>query len=427
MSFGRYGKASCLRCKQQVWTAGEVSAEGKCAHLCRRCELGLEDGGDPCPICLDPTTDRLKYTNTSNESWQNEGRCAHAFCRGCLGQYVIGKVKDYNIWNLGCPVPGCSYLLVDADVRKALQNFPREEREAVVGMRAKLRCETYGNRLLEILKEAGDAPPSEEQKAGKEAGHHGKNSTWALQHCQACPGCEVVIRKEVGCSSVICRCGQSFCFGCGGCSEGHGRRGGATADDREAATSYDSLPSCICNTPILRARSPKGGPHFGAWLRQVGRLPAEGAARPTMTPATTTTEETANSAPITQASATQARPESETAQRAAVTVEHDLTPQVSPQAAGAGAEAEEDAQEESATLPAPPVQLRRRPSRTLVVGDVGGISQEEEEEEDLPEGVVSSNFDKSPCEGDFGPSPPEAGRWTAWAGAWAPLVRTHSI
>jgi hypothetical protein len=39
--------------------------------------------------------------------------------------------------------------------------------------------------------------------------------SWALAACQACPRCMVIIRKEVGCDHIYCRCGADFCFSCG--------------------------------------------------------------------------------------------------------------------------------------------------------------------------------------------------------------------
>jgi hypothetical protein len=40
--------------------------------------------------------------------------------------------------------------------------------------------------------------------------------------CQACPRCFVIIRKETGCNHVQCRCGASFCYGCGAPCDSHG-------------------------------------------------------------------------------------------------------------------------------------------------------------------------------------------------------------
>jgi len=36
-----------------------------------------------------------------------------------------------------------------------------------------------------------------------------------LAECQVCPECSVLVRREGGCTHIVCRCGQDFCFGCG--------------------------------------------------------------------------------------------------------------------------------------------------------------------------------------------------------------------
>merc|ERR1712205_124346 len=33
--------------------------------------------------------------------------------------------------------------------------------------------------------------------------------------CQICPTCSALVRREGGCTHIVCRCSQDFCFGCG--------------------------------------------------------------------------------------------------------------------------------------------------------------------------------------------------------------------
>ena len=72
--------------------------------------------------------------------------------------------------------------------------------------------------------------------------------TWALDSCQACPRCLVIIRKESGCNNIECRCGASFCYGCGVCNSGSDQR------------------ACLCSS--------KGSslPKLAHWLQVSGTL-----------------------------------------------------------------------------------------------------------------------------------------------------------
>merc|ERR1712110_627199 len=52
--------------------------------------------------------------------------------------------------------------------------------------------------------------------------------TWALDSCQACPRCRVIVRKETGCDTIQCRCGTTFRYCCGAMDQGcvcHTRKG----------------------------------------------------------------------------------------------------------------------------------------------------------------------------------------------------------
>lgn len=73
---------------------------------------------------------------------------------------------------------------------------------------------------------------------------------WAMQSCQACPRCFVIIRKETGCDSIQCRCGASFCYGCG------------------AIDDYPKKRECLCTSHT------GSSPVLGRWLRSSGMMDA---------------------------------------------------------------------------------------------------------------------------------------------------------
>lgn len=277
-----------------------------------------------CDICFGPVLERVRYVKVSNESWDNTG-CSHngKFCRGCLQHYLRSKLRD-GCWNIRCPAIGCSYLLLEADMRrilatgtnvgatdafgKALSETPalhaqecislldkfRQLREvdhrsylqAVLGMRnAAASVRDQPNELvgeaagssdeaprdddLEIHKgmemiaakddtqaevdERFVTPMSETERWSQRERNTGPAleemgfGVWAVGSCQACPHCLVIIRKETGCNHIQCRCGGSFCYGCG---------------------APDLSKECLCKSSRVTSNN------FCLWLQKAGKLDA---------------------------------------------------------------------------------------------------------------------------------------------------------
>merc|ERR1712023_105329 len=69
-----------------------------------------------------------------------------------------------------------------------------------------------------------------------------RSSLWLLEESQPCPRCLVLARRETGCDHIVCRCGCSFCFRCGGPCEDF---------------------SCVCQY----INNFQGEVAFAAWLR----------------------------------------------------------------------------------------------------------------------------------------------------------------
>lgn len=247
--------------------------------MCRRCQLHLDDHlQSTCSICLDSLLDPVRYTTVSNESWTNK-KCNHRFCHGCLRGYLRARLEE-GAWNIRCPAVGCSYLWLEADIRKvaapcalladAEKAADKSEGHGLLQRFRSLRSEEYGAHLRAILQQqdeterslpdakldpaAGDGEPFMQSGRGA-AGEDMQDASvqdfgsWARQSCQACPTCLVVIRKEIGCDHMQCRCGMSFCYGCGAPFTAHG------------------VPECLC-----KGQSPQA-PKLARWLRNKGKLP----------------------------------------------------------------------------------------------------------------------------------------------------------
>lgn len=237
-----YAASACGRCGQRMWSQDPSS------H-CGRCKSGLNEDLQSCGICLGQVKDRVRYTRISNESWENDC-CSHSgsFCRVCLQQYLRSQLSD-GCWNIRCPSVKCQYLLVEADMKRILTvgasaeaGVPDQTECTMLHDRyTALRTADYGAHLRTVLcihdaksvvptddhknvsasdssdpsdssdSEVSSVSRSEEETLCLEAGF----GTWASESCQACPRCLVLIRKETGCDHIQCRCGSSFCYGCG--------------------------------------------------------------------------------------------------------------------------------------------------------------------------------------------------------------------
>jgi hypothetical protein len=149
----------------------------------------------------------MQYTTVANESWQNSERCsAHDLCIPCIQRFVELKVLEEGLWNICCPGVGCQYRLVDEDIQVALAKSDRCNE--ALEKRAKLRSQNFAPRMEEVLALHTAA------KAGTVEAIDNSEAL-LLAECQICPTCSVLVRREGGCTHIVCRCSQDFCFGCG--------------------------------------------------------------------------------------------------------------------------------------------------------------------------------------------------------------------
>ncbi|CAJ1399499.1 unnamed protein product [Effrenium voratum] len=166
----------------------------------------------------------VNYATMHNHSWQNRRCDAHGVCESCLSRHVEVQILEGH-YNVRCPGENCSYRLIPLDVQRALERLPSGP--ALLERYEQLRSQCHEQRLRELLTQKGD---SEE---------------WLLAQAQPCPSCLALVRRETGCLHVFCRCGCSFCYGCGG-------------------PSWD----CIC--PHMEKQADMV---FAAWLRSADESP----------------------------------------------------------------------------------------------------------------------------------------------------------
>lgn len=257
------------------------------ASQCGRCKMGL-DADVECGICLGPVRDRVRYTRISNESWDNS-LCDHNgnFCRGCLQHHVRSQLSD-GCWNIRCPAVSCSYLLVEADIDRVLtrpaetstdvgeldpeaapMSLSKDECMMLLAKYKMLRGADHGTHLRAVLRMREEATLAAEigqdellqeptgMIAATEQHLEPGFGTWALESCQACPRCLVIIRKETGCNHIQCRCGASFCYGCG-----------APSDFTWVHATWGSAANVAPQTCLCRG----GAVSLGRWLQSAGVL-----------------------------------------------------------------------------------------------------------------------------------------------------------
>eukprot|EP00403_Amphidinium_massartii_P019757 CAMPEP_0178431096 /NCGR_PEP_ID=MMETSP0689_2-20121128/31662_1 /TAXON_ID=160604 /ORGANISM="Amphidinium massartii, Strain CS-259" /LENGTH=363 /DNA_ID=CAMNT_0020052979 /DNA_START=122 /DNA_END=1213 /DNA_ORIENTATION=- len=188
----------------------------------------------PCPICLEvPSSSSAKvvYATASNHSWSNTAsRCdGHDICLSCLTKHIEVQVLSEGRSNIRCPGIGCKYHLLQQDIEQA---GPEAK---VLEVWKQLREQSCQERLWEAVNDAA----KKDSAAAR----------WVVQHCQPCPTCFTLARKEQGCNHIVCRCGTDFCFACGA----------------------PHAAGCICH--YLDAACRDGDLYFAAWLRSAFESP----------------------------------------------------------------------------------------------------------------------------------------------------------
>ncbi|KAJ1289697.1 hypothetical protein BS78_02G184500 [Paspalum vaginatum] len=171
--------------------------------------------------------------------------CAHAFCKGCIGKYVAGKVAE-NVAVIGCPDPACEAGFVEMDLCRDIippELFDRwnvalcedllgdakfycpfkdcsapllndgsakiRESECPHCHRlfcARCRVPWHDGIKCKEFKKLGDDEKGEDDLMLKKLA---ANKKW-----QRCPKCRMYVARRSGCLLIKCRCKQYFCYHC---------------------------------------------------------------------------------------------------------------------------------------------------------------------------------------------------------------------
>lgn len=199
-----------------------------------------------CIICL-------SSFNTANEPAFDTGECEHKSCQDCLRAYFWGALtdnsyKDYTY--LACPGTDCDRKYLSQEVIPVI--FTDDEGTdwwaSALSSKAyivnKVTCPHTGctgvfdaeddhtkqctfaecyqcHKGLCITCQTVWHPEEIKVKDSstslKETLQTAKKQKW----CQ-CPFCSNLVERTAGCHSILCRCGQYFCYNCGGKMQGYG-------------------------------------------------------------------------------------------------------------------------------------------------------------------------------------------------------------
>ena len=133
-----------------------------------------EDFKGLCSVCGDPDAELIECTS----------RCADLFCFGCVENWISSNLEN-RTRIIKCLADGCLATFTEADIAKFGELYAIYRR---------LMSETYGER------DFSDDPAM---------------AAWTKANTRACPQCSLLITWGGGCKSMICPCGQKFCFCCG--------------------------------------------------------------------------------------------------------------------------------------------------------------------------------------------------------------------
>ncbi|PIA50510.1 hypothetical protein AQUCO_01300920v1 [Aquilegia coerulea] len=196
-----------------------------------------EDGSTfTCEVCVEPLSHQKRF--------RNRKRCSHrSYCLDCIAYYIEVKIEEYNFSDIKCPGLDCDELLdplicrsilpvkvferwCDVLCEKTILPFqraycPYSECSALIlnecgGKIMKTKCPNckkflclkcgipwhYGYKCNETeqLRDQNDFLLCELMKEKK----------W-----RRCPVCNHCVELISGCQFVKCRCGATFCHGCG--------------------------------------------------------------------------------------------------------------------------------------------------------------------------------------------------------------------
>lgn len=165
------------------------------------------------------------------------GPCSHAYCNGCMVQYL--RVIALETKKLPVPCPGCTESL---DIWRCVELLSSNKAERAADALSQLAITQTQLKNVKYCSKPECSTPFEYEGDGRRGTARVncplcKTSTcvlcsqaWHVGPCRLvdeeealknderyrqCPSCYELIEREDGCNFLVCRCGAGFCFRCG--------------------------------------------------------------------------------------------------------------------------------------------------------------------------------------------------------------------
>lgn len=155
-----------------------------------------------CQVCFEEKSVRLSLPRlaTGNGDVLREKDCEHPVCQDCLSTFVSTRISEQRVFQIRCPVVGCTCEIFEQDVQRLLQAgvLTTEDSERF----AELRSRDYSARRELLTVELTENIASNDFASIKRM--------W--QTMRFCPRCNLAIERSQGCNSFYCTCGHHFDF-----------------------------------------------------------------------------------------------------------------------------------------------------------------------------------------------------------------------
>ncbi|TFK71862.1 RWD-domain-containing protein [Pluteus cervinus] len=152
-----------------------------------------------CPRCEEPVWPGPEVQRPNG--WKKY-RC----CTACSFSYCSTCLQTWHGIHIPCPIPSeilLEYISPTPTPERLVQLEEKYDKDQL-----KQAVKTY-KRLL--------GPPKVKNPTKKQKHEVRMNEEWVAKSTMKCPGCQVPVWRDYGCNYMRCtRCGQHFCYQCGG-------------------------------------------------------------------------------------------------------------------------------------------------------------------------------------------------------------------